>query len=122
MQSVMCLTTVACLTADPGVVGSISALSHTFVEIDHEIIFIFIPLSTHNISFTGPHSAVGNVITVACLTADPGVVGSIWALSNISFTGPHSAVGNVSDCNCVSDCRSRGCGFDLGPVPYFCRD
>ena len=88
MQSVMCLTTVVCLTADPGVVGSISALSHTFVEIDHEIIFIFILLSTHN----------------------------------LSFTGPHSAVGNVSDYSCVSDCRSRGCGFDLGPVPYFCRD
>ena len=29
---------VTCLTADPGVVSSISALSHTFVEIDHEII------------------------------------------------------------------------------------
>ena len=28
----------ACLTADPGVVSSIPAWSHTFVEIDHEII------------------------------------------------------------------------------------
>ena len=27
-----------CLTADPGVASSISARSHTFVEIDHEII------------------------------------------------------------------------------------
>ena len=34
----MCLTKDACLTADPGVAGSISALSHTFVEIDHEMI------------------------------------------------------------------------------------
>ena len=33
-QSVTCLTTDACLTADPGVASSI----HTFVEIDHEII------------------------------------------------------------------------------------
>ena len=37
-QSVTCLATDACLTADPGVAGSIPARSHTFVEIDHEII------------------------------------------------------------------------------------
>ena len=37
-QSVTCLATDACLTADPGVVSSIPAQSHTFVEIDHEII------------------------------------------------------------------------------------
>ena len=37
-QSVMCLATDASLTADPGVTCSISARSHTFVEIDHEII------------------------------------------------------------------------------------
>ena len=37
-QSVMCLATDACLTADPGVASSILARSHTFVEIDHEII------------------------------------------------------------------------------------
>ena len=29
---------VTCLTADPGVTSSIPAQSHTFVEIDHEII------------------------------------------------------------------------------------
>ena len=34
----MCLATDACLTANPGVASSIPALSHTFVEIDHEII------------------------------------------------------------------------------------
>ena len=28
----------ACLTADPGVASSIPVRSHTFVEIDHEII------------------------------------------------------------------------------------
>ena len=33
-----CLATDACLTADPGVAGSIPARSHTFVEIDHKII------------------------------------------------------------------------------------
>ena len=38
MQSVTCLATDACLTADLGVVSSIPAWSHTFVEIDHEII------------------------------------------------------------------------------------
>ena len=37
-QSVACLATDACLTADPGVASSISARYHTFVEIDHEII------------------------------------------------------------------------------------
>ena len=35
-QSVTCLVTDAKLTADPGVVSSIPAQSHTFVEIDHE--------------------------------------------------------------------------------------
>ena len=33
-----CLATDACLTADPGVASSIPVRSHTFVEIDHEII------------------------------------------------------------------------------------
>ena len=37
-QSVKCLVTDAKLTADPGVASSIPARSHTFVEIDHEII------------------------------------------------------------------------------------
>ena len=37
-QSVTCLATDACLTADPGVASSIPARYHTFVEIGHEII------------------------------------------------------------------------------------
>ena len=37
-QWLTCLATNANLTADPGVASSISARSHTFVEIDHEII------------------------------------------------------------------------------------
>ena len=37
-QSVTCLGTDACLTADPGVASSIPVRSHTFVEIDHEMI------------------------------------------------------------------------------------
>ena len=37
-QSVTCLATDANLTADPGVASSIPAQSHTFTEIDHEII------------------------------------------------------------------------------------
>ena len=37
-QSVTCLATDACLTADPGVASSIPARYHTSVEIDHEII------------------------------------------------------------------------------------
>ena len=43
-QSVACLATDASLTADPGVASSIPARSHTFVEIDHEIIFTVILL------------------------------------------------------------------------------
>ena len=37
-QSVTCLATDASLAADPGVTSSIPAPSHTFVEIDYEII------------------------------------------------------------------------------------
>ena len=37
-QLVKCLAADMCLTADPGVWSLIPALSHTFVEIDHEII------------------------------------------------------------------------------------
>ena len=37
-QSETCLATDTSLTADPGVVSSIPGQSHTFVEIDHEII------------------------------------------------------------------------------------
>ena len=37
-QSVPCLATDAYLTADPGVASSIPARSHTFMEINHEII------------------------------------------------------------------------------------
>ena len=33
----MCLAIDACHTADPGVVSSIPAWSHTFVDIDHEV-------------------------------------------------------------------------------------
>ena len=43
-QSVMCLATDACLTADPGVASLIPARSQTFVEIDHEIISTMILL------------------------------------------------------------------------------
>ena len=37
-QSVTCLATDACLTADPGVASLIPAWSHTFVETVYEII------------------------------------------------------------------------------------
>ena len=40
----MCLATDASLTADPWVASLIPALSHTFVEIDHEIISMIILL------------------------------------------------------------------------------
>ena len=43
-QSVTCLATDVNLTADPGVASSIPAWSHTFWEIDHEIISMVILL------------------------------------------------------------------------------
>ena len=43
-QLVTCLTTDVSLTADPGVASSIPARSHTFVEIDDEIISMVILL------------------------------------------------------------------------------
>ena len=45
-QSVTCLATDASLTADPGAPSSIPARSHTFIEIDHEIISTVILLSS----------------------------------------------------------------------------
>ena len=43
-QSETCLATDANLTADSGVMSSIPARSHTFVEIDHEIISMVVLL------------------------------------------------------------------------------
>ena len=43
-QSVTCLATDASLTADPGVASSIPVRSHTFVEIDLEIISMVVLL------------------------------------------------------------------------------
>ena len=43
-QSVTCLATDACLTADSGVASSIPVRSHTLVEIDHEMISMVILL------------------------------------------------------------------------------
>ena len=43
-QSVTCLATDASLFADPGASSSIPARSHTFVEIDYEILSAFILL------------------------------------------------------------------------------
>ena len=40
-QSVTCLTADMCLTAELGVVSLILARSHTFLEVDHEIISLF---------------------------------------------------------------------------------
>ena len=48
-QSVTCLTTDGNLTADQGVMSLIPAQSHTFVEIDNEIIstVILLPSAEH---------------------------------------------------------------------------
>ena len=49
-QLVACLATDACLTQDPGVASSILARSHTFVEIDPEIISTVILLFLRSFS------------------------------------------------------------------------
>ena len=49
-QSVTCLATDACMTADPGVPSLIAARSHTFMEIDHEIISTVISLPSEKLS------------------------------------------------------------------------
>ena len=52
-QSVTCLATDACLTADPGVASSIPAWYHNFVEIDYEIISTVILLPSAELFKTG---------------------------------------------------------------------
>ena len=49
----------------------------------------------------------------------PQFVIGVFSDHTILPTGPRSTVGNVSGYRCVSDCRSRGCELDPGPVPYF---
>ena len=50
VQWVMCLATDLSLTANPGVASLILAGSHTFVEIDHEIIStVVLPLSAESL-------------------------------------------------------------------------
>ena len=55
-QSVMCLTTNECLTADPGVPRLMLARSHTFMVTDHEIISMVILI----------HSADSRRVVVSC--------------------------------------------------------
>ena len=50
MQPVTCLTVDTCLTADPEVRSSIPAGSHSFVEIDHEIISVTFFLTSSDLS------------------------------------------------------------------------
>ena len=69
-QSITCLVTDAKLTADPGVVSSIPARSHTFVEIDHEIISTVILLPSAESFMKGCCQLQANVcarLLVNCL-------------------------------------------------------
>ena len=60
-QSVTCLATDACLTADPGVASSIPVRSHTFVEIDHKIISTVILLPSADLFKKGYSQLQGKV-------------------------------------------------------------
>ena len=65
-QSVTCLATDACLTADPGVASSIPARSHTFVEIDHEIVSTVILLPSAESFKVTSESMCTNYWLTAC--------------------------------------------------------
>ena len=65
-QSVTCLATDACLTADPGVASSIPARYHTFVEIDHEIISMVILLPSADLFKKGCCHMCTNYWLTAC--------------------------------------------------------
>ena len=59
-QPVTCLAADTCLTANPGVASLIPVWSHTFVEIDHEIIstVILLPFADSRrvvVSYKGKH-------------------------------------------------------------------
>ena len=58
-----------CLTADQGVTSSIPAWSHTFVEIDHEIIstFILLPSADSRRAFVGYKLKYEHEVLVNCL-------------------------------------------------------
>ena len=65
-QSVKCLATDASLTADPEVASSIPARSHTFVEIDHEIISTVILLPSAESFKKGSESMCTKYWLTAC--------------------------------------------------------
>ena len=68
-QSETCLATDASLTADPGVASLIPVRSHTFVEIDHEIISTVILLPSAESFEKGCFQLQANVheVLVNCL-------------------------------------------------------
>ena len=79
MQSVTRLAADICLTADQGVTSSILVLSHTFVEIDHEIISltIFLPSADSRrvvISYKRKHVHEVLVICLIKLSQEKSVV------------------------------------------------
>ena len=65
-QSVTCLATDACLTADPGVTSSIPVRSHTFEEIDHEMISTVILLIQEGLLSVTSESMCTNYWLTAC--------------------------------------------------------
>ena len=62
-QLVKCLATDACLTADPRVMSSILVWSHTFMEIDHEIISTVILLPSADLFKKGCCQLQGKLCT-----------------------------------------------------------
>ena len=81
---------------------SIPARSHTFVEIDHEIITVILLPSAESFMkgccqlHTGPSSAVGNVSGYRCVSdCNPGVASSIPARSHTFVEIDHEIISMV---------------------------
>ena len=66
-QSVTCLATDACLTADQGVASSIPVRPHTFVEIDHEMILLLLLIHSRRVVVSYKRKYVHELLVKACL-------------------------------------------------------
>ena len=67
MQSVTCLATDVCLTPDPGVASLNLVRSHTFLEIDHEMISMVILLPAADSFKKGSHWYPGSGVVLDCI-------------------------------------------------------
>ena len=77
-QSVTCLATDACLTADQGVTNLIPVRSHTFVEIDHELISTVILLPSADSFVPRRYFFCGSFMFLFCLMFAMSLCASVY--------------------------------------------